>query len=705
MVSVPSLKDLWRRLRAGPWGRIAAEPGIAEHVQQAVKLVTENKRFKGAIRFLEGAGLDIKKMIKSLEGELTFALIDPQRRERSYNVVIAVGSSQPDEALERIVRQISALAAFANGMATQANYMGVPVTRISFEQGRRNVFLAVTRGRLIAATRRETLGHIIKGLAGGDVATLGRQDWFIKLKKQLGRPIDLLTHTTLPSDDKLTRLSENARQIINALRAVNFEGTDYMLSFGRQAVREISLVRLARDEFAVDNAGDIRSVLRPIDPAIWSELPGGTFACLATRISLPDLVAFIDTILTALQVQEPNALRAKLEGGAVWGGLKLDDLTAAWDGHLTVSVSLPTVNTIPVTLVPDFLVSLRVKDTYAADRVVKALQKILGTTVWFEAAPFTYGGHKGFRLKLRQDQRERISPTVARIGRRIIASLWTEPVKRQMAGGDTGRDLTRSADFQATRRAVGPADALLLSYTDTRALLPFVYNTLIFGAHVGMREPPVDLTALPDGSRLARHLSGTGMALRSTDRGLEWIVHSPTGLAPSFGVAGLSAAYLRQAARVTRREQRLRLIADRMKALYTSLVSFEAKNGRGPSALSELYPDFVRSFVAFTFERNWPGSDPRNLLAARQRINRSSPYLYLKAELGKAARPLLTVKPSQYHNRDLCPVFFGDGRTQDMTREQLVELLDRSGYDRRGRPTDAQQDDPDWLFDDGDDLF
>jgi hypothetical protein len=289
--------------------------------------------------------------------------------------------------------------------------------------------------------------------------------------------------------------------------------------------------------------------------------------------------------------------------------------------------------------------------------------------------------------RLANARKDEISPSFGRLGRRLLVSPWSEPVKRQLAGGDSGRRLADWADFQAARRELG-AGASLFLYLDTRSLLTFGLNTLVFLAHVDMRYPPFDPMTVPDGSVIARHLSGTALAMKLTGDGQLVKVISPVGVLPGTGLFALGALYLEEASRELRVAAANKRIRTRMAAIERGVRAYQARHGKSPEKLSELYPDFVRDVQNFTlYERSWR---PRRTDQARRYIDRMQPFLFMPAEFGKAGSPALAPNPARL-SQPRYPVMMGEGKIVEMTRGELYSALRQAGYDRSGQPLPGRQ--------------
>jgi hypothetical protein len=254
-----------------------------------------------------------------------------------------------------------------------------------------------------------------------------------------------------------------------------------------------------------------------------------------------------------------------------------------------------------------------------------------------------------------------------------------------MGGESFGRPMAGDAAFQRVRRE-WPEDALAQAYLDTRTVVPFFWNLVMFAQHVEGRGLPIDPMTLPTGEALQPHLGTLSASARANDAGLLLDAQSFCGAMPGLAVLVATVEYTEFLQRRMRRERQLDLAAARLRDLFAALRRYRNDQGQLPATLGQLYPRYIDNLNAFVMHNHFPVNAQDNLEVARRHIAGTCAFIYMGEAWG-TDEPMLALRPDFYawHGDTAFAVVDGNGNVEPMLNHTLRRTLREAGYGADGR--------------------
>ncbi|RMH04953.1 MAG: hypothetical protein D6702_01825 [Planctomycetota bacterium] len=292
-----------------------------------------------------------------------------------------------------------------------------------------------------------------------------------------------------------------------------------------------------RESIGVVLDGERRGLMRLLDA-----FPGGIDLAEAAPAGVAGLVSLkFDPALLHTRLLEvadeilpgtAASLRRLLADAAAEAGFDLEGRLLRAFGDEIAWVQFPPVGPV----VPDWLLSIEVRDTAAARALV---ERLLADAVEHGAPIHTQpteveGAAAAWRIAI--EEAPILPPTLALAEDRLVlaarADLAADALNRW--GEDPGATVAASENWGRTLRGLtggGADDVILLAYADLGAIAPPVLALTL-----GLIPPEfADAAAAPEPAAFGERLGGAAVALRSSPDGFSLDTFSPFGvLLPSF---------------------------------------------------------------------------------------------------------------------------------------------------------------------------
>lgn len=402
---------------------------------------------------------------------------------------------------------------------------------------------------------------------GKTVASVYLNDWYF-----VSNDVDLLKATldrvehrtpagqaTLESDADfkavLARMPANPATLIFGRPKILFDRIFALAATSGKAVSEEQLAEIRKIKAigattTIDN-GKLRDTLYCLAPGY--KILGGPLQMSALPLTSADTLLFYAAVLQLPEHYEipagggtsPNAM-----GYAMLGqyadqmkahGLTLENFNAAFGHELSVQLDWPAASAQP-----SLVLSLDVHDPVASAKFLDNFLKALpADTHWqtLNADGLTY-------RSLALPSASFVTPTLTLTDKHLILGLSAPGVHAAVAHEKTaGANFTASESYKTAAATVGKP-TLVTSFLDTKPLFERTYTTLkplaMFGAAFAGPQVNdyVDVSKLPDGEAIAKHLSPIILSEKSDDQGilLESVgpvtfIQASTGLGAAIGAA------------------------------------------------------------------------------------------------------------------------------------------------------------------------
>lgn len=402
---------------------------------------------------------------------------------------------------------------------------------------------------------------------GKTVASTYLDDWYLVSNdvELLKATLDHADHrapagqTTLDADADfktvLARMPSNPATLIFARPRVAFDRIFALAATSGQAMSEEQVAEVRKIKAVAATTAFDHGKLRD---TIYTLAPGhkqyGALQLSALPLTSADTLAFYAAVLQIPEHLEPSANPAAPAGPGAAGyamlgqfadqlkarGITLESFNAAFGHELSVQLDWPSASGQP-----SLVVALDVHDSAAAAKLLDESLKTLPTGLNWQVS-----NADGLTFRsLSLPTMSLVTPTLTLTDKHLIVGLSAAGVRavaaREKAGG---ANFTASEAYKAAAGTVVKADVATI-YIDAKPLFERTYATLkplaMFGAAFAGPQVNdyVDLSKLPDGEAISRHLSPIVLSEKSDDQGILLESVGPvTGIQASVGIGVAAAA-------------------------------------------------------------------------------------------------------------------------------------------------------------------
>ncbi|MGD0089131.1 MAG: hypothetical protein ABSE73_04365 [Planctomycetota bacterium] len=566
------------------------------------------------------------------QGEITFAVLGvDKKREQGQplpDLLLAVQPRNTAEALvNEVAKRLDALSAAAGEkLVVTKNPQGntvvntVTLTWPGLPQGQVRLQYALCDGTLVATLGDGRLDRLLamhdkykteqpKAVEAGQAPeVLSQVPAYQKALEKAGPDASLLAFLNVEGLLKNPILEikpkdEQQRLEWEALGLENIAAISYCASIRRKGVREATFINMPLERrkgvlglFEGEGVG-----LEALAAA-----PRSSILALALKTSPERL---LDKIVDLATLENPTAKQDIATAlAAVGQGLNMDlrkEVLGAFTGQAVFSVSLNARHPkLPVSF-PQPILALGIKDLNSLKNLLRALRDSFRDT--WDFTDLTVGDREIVVARERAAEGREPGQLALAIDRdNLLISLYplalrAELARRGAAGtGVTDKDaalgtlkssLAADKDFQAASKRLKAAPQALV-YLDTGALAVAAYDVFMPVVQLRVRNPQVDVAALPASDILLQNLGGTVLGFSSDKDGVIAEAYSPAGavsllaLAPAVALGRPLAA--RQVGRqVNKQQQAFEELGRKLKAYA------QDNGGKFPARLKDLQPKYI----------------------------------------------------------------------------------------------------------------
>jgi hypothetical protein len=383
-------------------------------------------------------------------------------------------------------------------------------------------------------------------------------------------------------------------QLMDRLGLRSLRAMGGSLTFGPRGVTEILHVRTEGERKGLLALADATTpgltLPASVSPKTIAYL-GGKLDWLKTYDTLVDVVGEMLADLSPGELEQMDEWLDLAESGA-WGFKLREGLLSALGDEYALSIGVPP----PGVMIPDFVVTLKIRDKDKMSGLIEKLQ----TLVPSEKVKVSRRMIKGTPLHQYRIEGVPISPAVAVLDDVLVAGLFAPSVRRCVRGHATS--LAENERFQDGIASIGLQDTrsvASLVYLDLRESFGYLYDT--FGPMLSGMDPdrlPVDLdlALLPSTEALVRPFYPMVGASRVEKDGFTSVMLGPvtfTSLNLGFMAIGASLR-VRQQEQMRHLEEARRVAAAEVKrkeaepagGVTLGLEAEDIEGGRGVKVLT-----------------------------------------------------------------------------------------------------------------------